>query len=245
MYESLKSLIKAIIPKKTLFKFEPLLRLVLYQFYKGDNFKCNICGKNLRKFIRLKDGEKLCPNCGSISRSRRLWEILNSGFVNENIKILDFSPSRHLYRILKIITGIEYVSSDLSGNFISDFQFDITDIASENDVYNLIICYHILEHIENDYQAINELFRVLKPGGTCIVQTPFKDGDIYENASIKSEAERFKHFGQKDHVRIYSVNGLKERLIKCGFHVDIKNFNEVIDNKFGFKTNEMVLVCTK
>jgi len=109
----------------------------------------------------------------------------------------------------------------------------------------LIICYHILEHITDDYQAINELFRVMKKGASCIVQTPFKDGDIYENPSIINELERLKHFGQKDHVRIYSVNGLKERLTQAGFRVDIKQFNELEDNKFGFKVSEKVLICTK
>jgi SAM-dependent methyltransferase len=245
MYNKIKSIINSLFPKKVIFKFEPVFRFVLYQFYKGANFKCNICGKKLHKFIQLEEGDTLCPKCGSISRSRRLWEILNSGFISENIKILDFSPSRHLYRNLKKTKGIEYISSDLSGNFIADFQFDITNIDSETETYDLIICYHILEHVENDYQAINELFRVLKKGGTCIVQTPFKDGDIYENSSIITESERLMHFGQKDHVRIYSVNGLNDRLIKCGFHVDIKHFNELTDNKFGFRKNEKVLFCTK
>src|SRR5690606_15351560 len=100
--------------------------------------------------------------------------------------------------------------TDLSGDFLSDFQYDITDIKVQNDQYHLIICYHVLEHIDNDYQAMNELFRVLKKDGTCIIQTPFKEGDIYEDASIINEHDRLIHFGQKDHVRIYSINGLKD-----------------------------------
>ena len=75
--------------------------------------------------------------------------------------------------------------------------------------------------------------------------TPFKEGNIYEHSSIKTEKDRLEHFGQKDHVRIYSLIGLKERLIKCGFNVTIKQFNDLADNKFGFKTREEVLICTK
>lgn len=245
MYNKIKRVITTIIPKRTLFKYEPKFRIVHYQFYKGKNFQCNICNKSLREFIHLDNEDKLCPNCGSISRSRRLWDIIASEFLKEESVILDFSPSRSLFRILKKNSVINYISTDISGDFLSDFQYDITNIDSENSRYDLILCYHILEHIENDYQAMKELYRVMKKGATCIIQTPFKEGNIYEDSSVKTEQERLKHFGQKDHVRIYSVNGLRDRLIKCGFNVTIKQFNELVDNKFGFKTKEEVLICTK
>jgi len=245
MYKELKRILKALIPKSTLFKYEPNFRLVLYHFYKGVDFQCNIWNKKLRKFILLEDGDRLCPFCGSLSRTRRLWNLLNVGYLNEGICILDFSPSRSLYRVLKNTRGIDYISTDISGDFLSDFQFDITDINAKNDKYDLLICYHVLEHIDNDNQAMKEIFRVLKKGGTCIIQTPFKEGDIYEDQSVKKEQERLKHFGQRDHVRIYSVNGLKDRLVKCGFQVAIKQFTEPESNKFGFKVQEYILICTK
>ena len=245
MYRELKLIIKAFFPKRILFKYEPNLRFVLYQFYKGWNFQCNLCNKKLRKFILSADGDRLCPFCGSLSRTRRLWNVLNVDYLKEGLSILHFSPSRSLYRVLKNTTGINYMSTDISGDFLSDFQYDITDIDAKDDTYDLLICYHILEHINNDNQAIKEMYRVMKKGGTCIIQTPFKEGDIYEDPSFKKEQERLKHFGQRDHVRIYSVNGLKDRLVKCGFQVTIKQFIEQESNTFGFKAKEDVLICTK
>ena len=245
MYREIKQLIKTIIPKSMLFKHERKFRFLFYQFYKGVSFQCNVCNKKLRKFILLKDGDKLCPFCGSLSRTRRLWKIITAEYLKKGISILDFSPSRSLYRVLKNIKGINYSSTDISGDFLSDFQYDITDINSGNDKFDLICCYHILEHIENDNQAMKELFRVLKKGGTSIIQTPFKEGDIYEDPTFDTATERLKHFGQRDHVRIYSANGLKDRLVKCGFHVTIKQFDEPEDNKFGFKAKEELLICTK
>jgi SAM-dependent methyltransferase len=245
MYVGIKQFLKAFIPKRTLIKYEPKFRFLLYQIYKGVNFQCNICHKKLRSFIVLEDGEKLCPFCGSLSRARRLWNIIETCFIREGIHILDFSPSRSLYRALKKTQGIYYVSTDVSGDFLSDFHYDITHINDVNDNYDLIICYHVLEHIDKDSQAIQELFRILKKGGTCLVQTPFKEGDIIEDPLIDNEQERLKHFGQKDHVRIYTVNVLKERLIKCGFQVTINHFTETETNKYGFKLKEEVLFCTK
>jgi len=245
MYRKIKLLIKAIIPKRILFKYEPYFRFIQYQFYKGKPYQCNICNKKLRRFIQLEDEDKLCPNCGSLSRTRRLWQILDSEFLKEKISILDFSPSRSIYRVLKGNSLLSYISSDLSRDFLSDVKFDITKIESHNDTYDLIICYHILEHIEDDYSAMKELYRVLKIDGVCIIQTPFKQGEIYEDSSIKSEEARTQHFGQKDHLRIYSTNGLKERLKECGFQVEIREYNNDVNNENGYKRNESILICTK
>ena len=245
MYNNLKQLVKILVPNRILFRYEPEFRNVLYQFYKGNTCQCNVCGKKLRDFIQSADGEKICPYCGSLPRIRRLWEILISGLLRDDMIILDFSPARCIYRILKVNSRIQYYATDISGDFLADYRYDITKLEIQDNKFDLIICYHILEHIVNDSQAMRELFRVLKPGCTCLIQTPFKEGDTYENSAVKSDDDRLKHFGQKDHVRIYSANGLKERLISCGFQVIIKTFVDLPDNRFGFKSKEEILICTK
>ena len=53
--------------------------------------------------------------------------------------ILDFSPSSCLYRKLKRQTGINYQSTDLSGDFIADHQFDITNLEIKDNTLDLII----------------------------------------------------------------------------------------------------------
>lgn len=55
----------------------------------------------------------------------------------------------------------------------------------------------MLEHIEDDQSAIKELYRVLKNNAVCLIQCPFKEGDIFEDFSIRTEADRLKHYGQK------------------------------------------------
>ena len=144
------------------------------------------------------------------------------------------------------MSEIEYYSSDYENEFLSDYKFDITQINQKSDTFDFIICYHILEHVLDDNKAISELYRVLKPNGKVYIQTPYKDGNIYEDTLIVIPHERKVHFGQEDHVRIYSINGLKNRLEKEGFNVEVKTFEASDqDQYFGFKTPETVLISTK
>jgi hypothetical protein len=92
---------------------------------------------------------------------------------------------------------------------------------------------------------MKELYRVLKEGGCCIIQTPFNDGEIYEDDTIKMAEDRLKYFGQEDHLRIYSVDGLKERLTNSGFEVKVNKYNEDKDNFNGLRETEYVLIAKK
>ena len=40
------------------------------------------------------------------------------------------------------------------------------------DSIDYFICFHVLEHLPHDAPAINEIHRVLKPGGTAVLQVP-------------------------------------------------------------------------
>lgn len=243
MYKILKKTIQSLIPSHLLFRFESPLRYFYYLFFIGNRFQCNICKKQIRCFITT-ENDKLCPRCGSLQRTRRLWHVIDTEFLNSKSQILDFSPSRCFYHLMKK-KNIHYISSDLSGNFLSEKSYDLKAIDTENETFDLIICYHILEHIDDDMQAMKELLRVLKRGGFCLVQTPFKEGQIYENQNIKTPKEREIHFGQADHLRIYSVKGLTARLEHVGFIVETREFNETQENKHGFKTKETILMCKK
>jgi SAM-dependent methyltransferase len=236
--------LKKIFPKDFLIKNELFFRRFIYIFYAGNNHQCTICEKTFRKFLTNQRGEELCPSCGSMPRDRRLF----SEFKKEKsetgvVKLLDFSPSRSLYRKLSKDKSIRYYPTDLSTDFISEYQYDITKIPVVDGFFDFIFCFHILEHIDDDKAAIQELFRTLKKGGKAFVQTPFIEGNIYENPAVKTDDDRLKHFGQADHVRIYSVNGLAERLKNEGFEVEIKIFEE--DTFFGLRKDETILLLSK
>lgn len=243
MYNSLKKIIHIVFPKKIIFLIEPYLRNFWSLYYRGSKYECIICKTNLREWIILPNQDKICPKCGSLSRDRRLWQLIENNYLIDNIKVLDFSPSRSLYRKWEK-QNVIYKASDLSGDFISDNQYDITAIPENDNTFDLILCYHILEHVIDDLSAMKELYRTLKPNGTLLVQTPFKEGEIYEDYTITSEQDRLLHFGQEDHVRVYSIEGLKNRLIQSGFEVKVNHYINK-DIIHGLTENEIVLIMRK
>ncbi|WP_299776928.1 methyltransferase domain-containing protein [uncultured Formosa sp.] len=243
MYNQLKRVAKSIIPKEWLRKHEDTVRAMVSVFYKGNNFQCPICQFKMSHFVRLKNGNTLCPHCGSLSRTRRLWTMLEDYVDGKSV--LHFSPSKSIsYKFSELKTVI-YETSDFMGEFQAQKRYNIEAINVPNDTYDVVICYHILEHINKDAQAMAELYRILRPNGICYIQTPFKSGDIYEDDSITTSEERLKHFGQEDHVRIYSVQGLMGRLVKSGFKVKAKTFSEDENNFHGFSTSETVIIAEK
>ena len=244
MYNFLKDNIKSIVPSSFLFKNELFFRYFYGVFFIGKKHQCNVCSRELNRFIQTNE-KFICSFCGSLSRNRRLLKILEE---NNDIKgnILHFSPSRNLYRNLKKRKHITYFSTDFEGEFLADYQFNITNIDQPNDKFDLILCYHVLEHISDDLKAISELYRVLKSSGKIYVQTPFKEGDIYEDDSIIQPEDRKQHFGQEDHVRIYSIEGLRQRLVNAGFIVEVLSFkNDSNNHYFGLKSDEVVLKLSK
>ena len=92
---------------------------------------------------------------------------------------------------------------------------------------------------------MKELQRIIKPKGMCIIQTPFKTGDIYENNAVKTDEERLIHFGQKDHLRIYSAEGLMKRMESVGFQTRLKEYNEVENNLNGYNIDEKLIIAEK
>ncbi len=118
------------------------------------------------------------------------------------------------------LENLDYITGDIESP-LAEVKMDVHDIPFENDSFDIVFCNHVLEHVADDFKAMSEIHRVLKPGGWAILQIPFFDPipDItFEDPSITDPKERDKVFGQDDHVRLYGKD-YPERLEQAGFKV--------------------------
>lgn len=166
-----------------------------------------------------------CPVCFSNGRIRLLCEYLvreiKIDSLTSRIGVLHIAPEPDILYKLRS-KPIDYVAVDISPQKYSDVggvtYCDVTAIDYPNERFDLIICSHVLEHIPDDRLAMKELFRVLKPGGTAILQVPISAslGRTIEDPSLTDPRERERRFGQDDHVRIYGAD-FPIRLGESGF----------------------------
>ena len=244
MYTALKTITRLILPASIVAYLKPFLRKSVSILYIGSNYQCNICLFKMRQFVTLETRDKLCPRCGSLPRTRGLWQLIQDNLASK--AVLHFSPPKSLRnRIAKHIHVASYNTSDYLGEFSADKQYDICAIDASDNSYDVIICFHVLEHVSDDVLAMSELYRVLCNGGSAYIQTPFQSGDIYEDDTIISAEDRKKHFGQEDHLRIYSPEGLTKRLEHVGFMVEPIELSNEENNYYGLKRNETILVAKK
>ena len=99
--------------------------------------------------------------------------------------------------------GDRYITADLESP-LAKVKMDIHQMPFGDRTFDVVLCNHVLEHVENDIRAMEEIHRVLKPGGFAILQVPFfapVPEKTIEDPSIKTARDREIHFGQDDHVR--------------------------------------------
>jgi SAM-dependent methyltransferase len=100
-------------------------------------------------------------------------------------------------------------------------HFDVQQIPLEDGSFDVVICNHIMEHVEDDRRAMRELHRILRHGGWGVVLSPVERGRelTFEDDTITDRDERTRIFGQYDHRRIYGRD-YDDRLRDAGFVVE-------------------------
>lgn len=219
----------------------PLLHFLKYG---GWGYSCPICQGHFRKlmpsegfyYIRqaLIDhytANSICPRCGSGIRHRFIFSFLQQNLPKwkSGQSILHFAPEQSLYAFFQRQGQVEYVPCDLYPNQeLKIRKVDIVSIDFPPQRFDLIVCIHVLEHIQDDHQAISELFRILKPGGQALIAVPIYGETTFEDPSL-NEVQREKMYGIGDHRRLNGLD-LKQKLEKVGFCVRIVATDEVPGN---------------
>jgi SAM-dependent methyltransferase len=249
--KKLISLIIRYIPRKYLQRVAGVGLKVLSIAYRGTAVSCPICEKGFRKFLPYgrfnPRPNALCPSCLSLERHRLIWLYLQSrsDFFKRKLQILHIAPEACFINRFEKLHGDGYITADIESP-LAKVKMDIHQIPFKDNTFDLILCNHVLEHVNNDIQAMGEISRVLKPHGFAILQVPFFHpipDKTFEDPSVTDPKEREKLFGQDDHIRKFGKDYLS-RIERAGLVAVEDTFITTFDKKelyrFGLSEGEMI-----
>lgn len=191
-----------------------------------------------------------CPRCGAHDRERHLLLYLRaSGLLAdlEGKSVLHFAPERHLSQRIADAGPGRYVKCDLFPSSDDIIRVDMLDIPFGTETFDLVVANHVLEHVDDDKQAVAELRRVLKIGGHAILQTPFSAAltRTWEDPGITTSLARIQAYGQDDHVRLFGRD-IVERIEAAGLAPRVRNHDDLLPatdaDEFGVNRAEPFLL---
>lgn len=245
------SFVLRVIPRKYLQRLSgPALKVIGF-VYSGNAVQCPVCSKSFRTFLpygRLRPRPNaLCPNCQSLERHRLIWLYLKerTDFFKSSLNVLHIAPEACFIPRFEKLHKDRYITADIESP-LAKVKMDIHQMPFEENAFDVVLCNHVLEHVQNDLQALKEIYRVLNPGGFAILQVPFF-GPIpettFEDPSITDPKERERVFGQDDHVRRYGTDYPK-RIEQCGLTPIEDDFvntlPEATRQRFGLVKGEII-----
>ena len=224
-------------------------------FLRGSTYTDPIDGKSYRRFLpygyaKVRENV-LAPGTLSLERHRLFWLYLKNEttFFSDPLRVLHFAPEQAFVQKFKKQKNLTYTTTDLNSP-IADVKADICDLPFKDNSFDFIICNHVLEHIPDDTKAMQELYRVLAPEGTAIVQVPYdeKREITFEDNTITDQRERTRIFGQYDHLRVYGMDYFK-KLSSIGFEVNALDYTSSMTSddieRYRLCKGELLPVCKK
>jgi len=150
--------------------------------------ECPVCGWegfSFRTFLSADEiiPRSICPGCGSFDRHRQLVmgvrdELASRPGWNPDVMV-GFSLSTAMRFLLEHEGLARCFRSDIDAEdnrFSPDFVSDLRRTPLTDDSVDWVFCSHVLEHIPELDLCIDEILRVIKPGGAAWLQVPFEPG---------------------------------------------------------------------
>lgn len=230
------------------FPVKELLAKARSAVYRGKNRECPCCGRTFKLFMYSPFMAARCPGCLSIERYRLLCKYLAEGtdFGSRKIKLLDVAPAWCFQEFCRSYPNVHYLSIDIASP-LAMRKMDLTALEFDDDSFDCIICYHVLEHIDDDAKAMEEILRVLKPDGWAVIQVPIHVQETVQRHELsEEEADEILKF--PDHRRAYGKD-FKDLLEQAGFKVEVvdfvKKFSRPDIERYGLDTTEDLYICRK
>ena len=215
------------LPRPVLIRLSYIFKRVAPWLYRGNNIECPVCNHTFSKFLSYGSNvahreNVLCPFDLTLERHRLMWIYLKDHsdfFTAPQLNVLHMAPEQCFIERFKTQKNLIYLTADIESP-IADMHFDLHQIPLDDNRFDVVFCNHVMEHVDHPIQCMQELYRVMKPGGWAIMQVPqdMNREQTYEDPNIVTPEDREKHFWQKDHVRLFGRD-YPDYLRNAGFEV--------------------------
>jgi len=228
------------------FRLKKYLYRRFYSFYyRGNDVSCLLCSW---QGITFPNGR--CPQCESLPRQRLIpYSVTQSNKRFYNVLHIGPNYCEYIY-VKERLKPVQYDRVDYEKNTYSNITSDITKDELKKDYYDLVIIWHVLEHVPEDKKAMYNLFNSLKIKGTLIFSVP-----IYPSGNKKTiEIDNVSNdnynalYGHPDHVRSCGYDYI-DRFKYLGFdsihEINVKELVDIDIKKFGLSRGHIAWLCIK
>jgi len=164
--------------------------------------------------------------------------LTETGLLKQNDKMLEigcgigsivFELSKQGYDIIGTDISREAIAYGLKKYGDIKLEVQAAEILRFGDkTFDIVLSFDLFEHIAQVDRHVSEVFRVLRPGGYYLFQTPNKYSNvIFETLSNKSLKWR------RAHPSLHTPSKLRQRLTKHGFEARFVKMNPI--NEFTLK----------
>lgn len=172
-------------------EFEYLIgRMVLNNTEKKIDYPgyCTVCGCNqnfiLTDMFAVGEGmcfreSMICPSCGLNNRQRFMAHELLTRANSEVDKVYVYEQITPFYKVLKsrlnFLTGSEYLGDLKPGTIREDGirHEDAMNLSFSDESFDYVVSNDVLEHVADIRRTLEEMYRVLKKGGSIMATFPF------------------------------------------------------------------------
>jgi SAM-dependent methyltransferase len=175
----------------------------------------------------------------SVLKQRKFDEITSLLGDSDRLHCLDIGSDNGVISYLLRQRGGRWKSADLDEMAVrsirdlvqSDvFQIDGRRTGFQDDEFDRVVIIDFLEHIETDQEFVEELFRIMRPGGELVINVPYIKNSLLRKFRIAIGQTDEKHGHVRPGYTIETLNRLlKDKFTIVASKTYSKFFSECID----------------
>jgi len=110
---------------------------------------------------------------------------------------------------------ISKIAAKHATKFGNIFCGELKEANYKANYFDVVVLYHVIEHIENPIDLLLEIRRILKPGGHLILGTP-----DFDSACARRFGKNYRLLDDKSHISLFTTESMYCFLSDYGFEIE-------------------------